>query len=554
MSLTMLDPSASQAFDTWSTCRTHLADAIKSFVAASAYLNACVRLQGENHMRQAIEPVLAGIDRELRSLALDEERLNNTRLSLITTRNTSIALTPLHLLPEDILSNIFLELNRSEDHDRKNIPPASSVTAVSSHWRNLSLHNPTLWREIYITTAQNSYKCASLLATRARPAPIYLYVFEPHQVAGVQSWHGDRETDALSFLDQTNSRVERIEIVSHTYSTHCIDLVLKSWLQHGSTALGKKLCIKRPVAYLVPDRLPLHWAFSLRSFEHSEDVLQSVTSLHLQEFVVPWSSAAYHNLVDLRLQFSSSSEAKILLAVLASILEKSFRLEILKIAALDVQVSDASTMPPARSLPHLKMLYLGAMSTKSWELLSQLISLSDCKEPLSICFDLEGQAELAGPLGRLLCNAPVQTLVLSQSYTSGVTFRWAVSLSQNISSLETLVLAGFDDAAQTKLWDLVTVQEKTEEITNKRIAKLPQLYLSASDFHLSEIKFIVHSLGVQTLHLEGCNNFITDDPWAPVANETFEARLLEELPGIRCVMSEWETTSDWPCRNIFDKE
>ncbi|QRV74424.1 F-box-like protein [Ceratobasidium sp. AG-Ba] len=554
MSFITLDPNSCQAFDTWRTCRTHLADAIESFVAASVYLNDFVRLQHENHMRQTIEPVLAGIDRELRSLALDEVRLNNTRLSLITTRNTSMALTPLHLLPADILSNIFLELNRSEDHSRKNIPPAYLVTAVSSRWRNLSLHNPTLWRDISITTAQNSYKYASLLATRARPAPIYLYIFEPRQVAGVQSWHGDRETDALSFLDQTNSWVQRLEIVSHTYSTHCIDMALKSWLQHGSTAPRKKLCIKRPVAHLVPDRLPLHWTFSFRSLEHSEAVLHSVISLHLQEFVVPWTSAAYHNLIDLRLQFSSSSEAKIPLAVLASIFEKSSRLEILKIAALDIQDSDTPTMPPARLLSDLKMMYLGAMSSKSFQLLSQAISLSDCKEPLSVCFDLEGQAELAGPLAHLLRNAPVQNLVLSQSYTSGVTFRWAVSLSENISSLKTLVLAGFDGAAQTGLWDLATVQDKTEEITNKRIARLPQLYLSASDFHLSEIKFIVYSLGVQNLHLEGCNNLITDDPWAPVTIETFEARLLEEIPGIRCVISEWETTSDWPCRNIFDTE
>ncbi|KAG8737115.1 hypothetical protein FRC10_008562 [Ceratobasidium sp. 414] len=298
---------------------------------------------------------------------------------------------------------------------------------------------------------------------------------------------------------------------------------------------------------MFPERLALDWQFDLASADNSDAVLRSITVLHLQEMVIPWSSTTYHGLVDLRLEFTAESEAWVSVAQLADILAASPTLEILKISGLGVVRSGDWNTAISIPLVHLKVLYLSDMYDATLELLLSLFSLSDCLGSLSIGFQTHRQVNLAHLIDDFLRNSPTETLAFSEASALGTSPLRALSISRTIPSLRNLVLSQFNpldiEELETMAAELGT--SSSHQMTSS-LHSLTHLYLVSSEVNLDDLKIIVPMYSVRTLHLESCTAFET-------TIGDLKNSLLEVFHDLVCVISDVDTTSKWPCRTMFDQ-
>ncbi|KAG8717940.1 hypothetical protein FRC09_013409 [Ceratobasidium sp. 395] len=307
----------------------------------------------------------------------------------------------------------------------------------------------------------------------------------------------------------------------------------------------------RPRAAIMPKRLAPSWPSELPSIDRAEAVLLSASVLHLQEVVLPWTSAAYHGLIDLRLEYNKGlSEARISITNLANTFTASPALETLKISGLAITLSDdwdSSTRVP---LAYLRVLCLSNMFNESWELVLSLISLSDCLNTLSVGFKTYNQSELASPICHFLRESPVETLAFTEGSGSGASPFWVLEASTAAPLLKNLILVQaifFEDEECDTLAALLVDMSSSSR-------RLPNLYMVSSLLDFSDLQLIVPRYGVQALHFERCNTVfsMSDIPGDPKTPEELGDRLRDSCLGLNCTVSDIDTTADWPCRTMFD--
>ncbi|KAG8698750.1 hypothetical protein FRC08_005733 [Ceratobasidium sp. 394] len=382
--LTDSEIDAKRLLNNWRTCRSTLTVVVESYLAACTDLTTIICASSrQSHQRRGIETAILAIDTELTSLASEEVVLRNARVSLTAARNLSTTLAPIHALPPEVLASVFfmVQYDSSDVHDSKMLPPAQLLAGVSSYWRQVAINTPSLWTCIDITTTQTNYDYFTLLLDRSSNHPIYLTISEPNE-------NNDRPLSGSSstFLTRASRRVHTLDISSEGYQSGVTNTIMQLWLRHGLGGVTKVLRARR----LRGDPLQLGLPG-----EQAGEPLGSVAVLALDDVTIPWTSMVYHNLVDLRLWFSSSTKARISISQLATVLASSPGLVILKIYGLEVASLDDWDATTAVQLVHLEALFLGNLSYRSCELLLPLIPLSNCLGDLSIGLEFRDWAGIA---------------------------------------------------------------------------------------------------------------------------------------------------------------
>ncbi|KAG8729607.1 hypothetical protein FRC12_020846 [Ceratobasidium sp. 428] len=132
----------------------------------------------------------------------------------------------------------------------------------------------------------------------------------------------------------------------------------------------------------------------------------------------------------------------------------------------------------------------------------------------------------------------------------------AISIFKTVSSLETLVLVSFKaiDANGRRLSLLAQEQTRSNGEAYGAASPyfIPQLFMVSSYLSLENLKLILSMYNVQAVHLDECTVGIQQDPASPRNIAELGAALLESSPGLVCVVSDFDTTSQLPCRVMFD--
>ncbi|KAG9121585.1 hypothetical protein FRC07_002404 [Ceratobasidium sp. 392] len=494
------------------------------------------------------------IDAELTGLVFEEATLGKARSYLAVARNRSTALSPIHALPPEILTKIFLmvQYGYKDKGVSKNIPPAQILAGVCSCWRRVATGTPSLWTDIRITIAQERYDYATLSLNHTSGAPIKLFIFEPlHAEVNVGGFM-KKIDQPPGFFEQACRQLHSLHIHSSSNLPRGkgIAIVLKHWLKYCSAGTTKVLQIQTDDTGRFQS---LEQIFDLASVECAEAVLSSLSTLRLKNDVIPWTSAAYRNLVDLQLYFWSSSKVRIPVSQLASILGSSQGLTTLKISGLEISSSDGWDVATTIPLKHLEVLYLGNLSGWSCELLFPLIPLSSCLNDLSIGYYTLDPLEASDLILEYLQNIRVRTLACIGFCDQDP--QWALLLSEVVASLETLILSDFgpltaNERQPTDFENQPGVDRR--EASERSSPRLPHLFVVAGEVNLEGLKITVSRLGVQNIHLDMCGIRDQGEVDHPEAMDELRGALTEAFPGHVCVISDEDTTSGWPCRKQID--
>ncbi|KAG8689037.1 hypothetical protein FRC12_020737 [Ceratobasidium sp. 428] len=547
-----VESDVERVLDNWKKWRSTLADTVQGYLAACTDLVAiCTSPSHRQYGRQKIEKALLSVDEEMTGLASEEATLHKALISLKFARNLSTTLAPIHTLPPEILANIFLVMQKSSGycHQPNKLPPVQALAETSSYWRQVAINTPSLWADIKISTAGSCYDNAALSLSRANGLPIHLSVSElsPNKGDVYRSW--DESPKLPAFLTQACQRIHKLDINSSVIATSGIHIVMKHWLDHCSVGVTKSLKIKKDDSAQSRSALPLGWSFNLASIEHAEAVLESLSVLQLEAIFIPWTSAAYHNLIDLRLYFNWYHRVQISASQLANILSSSPGLTTLKLEGLEITRSDSFDAVTLVSLVHLEVLYLGSLSHESLERLLSLVSLSNCLNALDVALDAPEATDTLRPLFH---NIRTRSLVCS-NLDFGIGPQWALSLSSVVISLDSLVLQGFAHLSEAEL-QTTTLGHQTGgdgvEPHEQDAPRLPHLCMETCDVNLEGLKTIVSAYGVENLHLNMCR-IGNPEGGGHMGLEELRNELLHAFPDLVCDIPGHSTAYEWPCRDRF---
>ncbi|KAG9117696.1 hypothetical protein FRC07_007344, partial [Ceratobasidium sp. 392] len=414
-----------------------LSAAVRNYVNACAELRAfCTQPTHPSRPRREIESGLLVIDTELASLALEEQKLCEARISLATARNSLAILTPIDILPWEILKQIFLTLQYIPDAliGLLDLPAAHAICGVSSYWRRVAIETPSLWTHIRITTNFRAFTYPRLLLDRSKGLPIDLYIHHLEPGGGQTRLALPWET--LDFLSYACRKLRNLEMSSWANPTEAFFEVLRVWLNMGSLEVAKRTRLS-DFAHS-HQQLSLAWGIELSPDEHTSNILRSLTSLDLSYIALPWSSPAYHGLVDLRLCLSQDNNVRITTSEISATLAASPHLTTLKLYGLIVERSNNRNDPTI--LAYMETFCLAGMSNESVVLLLSTISLSGRVGNLGISIQIENPPGIIHVLENFLRNTNTETLVCSEPAHRLSGSGWGLSLSASIPSLQNLVL------------------------------------------------------------------------------------------------------------------
>ncbi|KAH7338165.1 hypothetical protein B0J17DRAFT_661108 [Rhizoctonia solani] len=279
--------------------------------ALDEYLGVCLEIQNAMEVDHSVTLIdLADhMSHEMTMVSSHESTFKKAKIAISRARNRSSILF-INLLPVEILMQIFRLIVQSESHcANTKYTPHSTVksypkypdllTHVCSRWRNIMITCPAFWSHIdsnyWTSDSQCLFDRAKTYIARARERPLYIH----HVFSGSHEY----VWDTLRPIVDAAARAYAIEIEAYissgvSWSPSFCDGIAKICLKNCTPGRLSRLTISaqraRPNSSISTNHL-----LNLRA-EHVI-ACASITALCLKGFYLPWTSPAYHNLAELRL-------------------------------------------------------------------------------------------------------------------------------------------------------------------------------------------------------------------------------------------------------------
>ncbi|CUA78032.1 hypothetical protein RSOLAG22IIIB_12999 [Rhizoctonia solani] len=385
-------------------------DAASEYLSAALerYINVCLGVQHsytrENRFPQITYQHSRQVDAELAMITHYDTQLQKAKSLISQVRNLSLDLVPVHSLPPELVTRIFHFALAPEPHepdwsrDPKGVgfPQSPDYLAqVCSRWRQIAFTSSSLWNHLNFALHMSRYQGhlprARSYVARSNQLPLQLYISEHFDLK-------QYDPALFTFLRSIASRTSALEY--HSGGTKCLALVLKSLLCSSTPSILTKLVLNSTSGHLNAFLLtPETWTdlddnglqnMSLYlniSDKKLESILAPLTILHLRGIFPRWSSAAYHNLVDLRLNSAFRySQCSIRESNLVSILKASPGLRIFHFG---LHIKHPGTQITAVSLERLEVVNIRAICTyaKPLEVGSILRLIAPGKQPLRLTIE-----------------------------------------------------------------------------------------------------------------------------------------------------------------------
>ncbi|KAG8695979.1 hypothetical protein FRC09_008820, partial [Ceratobasidium sp. 395] len=271
-----------------------------------------------------------------------------------------------------------------------------------------------------------------LCLERARDKDIHLHVQEPP--ASYLSGPYALEFRVVPVLLSHARRIRTLRLQPFSHETGLLKSVFDLWLACGDVQPPKSLFVREAHAngILSLDE-PRPGALASYYPENAEQVLLSITTLHLEGAIFSWDSNVYRDLVELKLQCRHSSVSASQLQ-LAGLFSASPALAVLKIAYLKVTRTEGCLPSIPVLLSRLKLLALN-LKPNSLERLLPLILVPDSKD-LSVSVPFHKKPQDA--LEYFFARSKVATLFC---YGSGSQYRRPKpSLLRSLTHVSTVVI------------------------------------------------------------------------------------------------------------------
>ncbi|KAG8778819.1 hypothetical protein FRC12_024807 [Ceratobasidium sp. 428] len=300
----------SQAFLHWETIHAQLIETIR------LYLEACMALHSACTTPDLLpDKPYCDVDAKLLELCSGEEILIQARYVLKMVRNKSRALTPISMLPSEILVTIF---SMASDECRKTCfapvfseskPKTPPFANVCTQWRQLysRWHVSASHLDLVVSgsVADAYYRYATAVASRSVEAPLHLAIQDRVDKSETAA-SSDDAAKLLDFLGPLLPRVCGIDIGLKPSSQSLLDSLLTSWIKCRPKAPPKVVKVWNSTGDGVleprtPIELPDKEQFPSAKFQH---FFSSLQTLALCECSVTLDTDVYKRLEDMRIDFA----------------------------------------------------------------------------------------------------------------------------------------------------------------------------------------------------------------------------------------------------------
>ncbi|KAH7337202.1 hypothetical protein B0J17DRAFT_666670 [Rhizoctonia solani] len=280
----------------------------------------------------------------------------------------SSQLTPISILPQEVLEHIFLRFATVLpcDSEQRWVPTRKArliwLTHVSARWRHIAINLPILWSHIDITLDPEKTACLTLAAARTFVARAGRSLFEVHVIAHsllrVETFRPVKDflisiSHFIQYLNiwASNSLTGLRSVYRKGIPWNPTESILGACFINAAAGTFKVLHI----ANMGPGFMGHHSAISDRFMARSdlESTLRQITVITLYDAFFPWDSLLYSGLVELRLKHGQNIEIDD--AQFTTLLASSPRLRVLELGLEIVETPDSST--PVL-LEHLEVLII----------------------------------------------------------------------------------------------------------------------------------------------------------------------------------------------------
>ncbi|KDN46579.1 hypothetical protein RSAG8_04232, partial [Rhizoctonia solani AG-8 WAC10335] len=315
-----------------------------------------VCLQGTTPQNTILDYV-EQVERELGLVESYDVKMQLAKKAIKVTRNYALNITPINRLPNEILARVF--------HMARDAEPCSvdHAALVCSRWRTLVLRDPSLWTRVdfHPSICHSFYLSlnrAEAHILRSGEMPLDVHISASQELPK----KGYYDSPMKSLCTLAGPRMGSLEINFADFESNELlrtrHSAISTLLLHCQLGLFTKLVtFSDSFGFLTSEQpgpgirgIPLEVEHS-----HLEAVLASVTALHLIGLYPPWTSQAYHGLVELRLVSSPGITDSIPERGLINILQSSPGIRILQTS---LQITDRveGHLNVSVSLPDLQVL------------------------------------------------------------------------------------------------------------------------------------------------------------------------------------------------------
>ncbi|KAG9112971.1 hypothetical protein FRC07_007842 [Ceratobasidium sp. 392] len=305
-----------QILQNWSIARIQLARATQTYLAACAAVESDSKRASASFLDECVlEEIYVNINAELGSLLADEQRLWRTRIKLQGLRNKSSVLTPVNLLPPEILTNIFImavdsdrasrtaNIQESQEGETRAVSRprradlATVISSVNIHWRRLAVRTRALWAHIDLNEGgartNTPFARAKLWLERARGAPLYVSINTTGSAAKIIDVWG-----ILPLLISHETHFRSLDLAFNQVDE--VHAALARWLNDGAPSSLRSLAISVPYPPQQGDT-PHAVPPGLLGREQRDAFFGPLRSLDLDGTYLSWNGPSFRGLVDLRL-------------------------------------------------------------------------------------------------------------------------------------------------------------------------------------------------------------------------------------------------------------
>lgn len=431
----------------------------------------------------------------------------------------------IHTLPFEIVARIFelaldahtcyYDTSRSPEISMKS---PETLSRVCSRWRQIALDTHTLWPHIDLAPFQSLNRFKGLLArgevfaARAGNLPLNIHVLGGKK----QGRPHDADLDLDTFCALVAARIGSLELLA------------TDWHDHGYRSILEKCfarCVPGTLRQLVTtggldtsyhgfgfigtldDPMGSKDTLLKVSKQCLEDLLLPVKVLHLNDLYLPWTSKAYHGLVDLHLTSQSSPpQSSISQLQLATILAASPGLRLFRFGLKITDVIPDGNLGSPVVLNDLEVFSLGPLSYAQHNGVLQIISPGSKPLRVLIHFNKETLPPLpSDEFARFMTHSKLTELSIKFDGDGHMALRWLPQLLRVTPSLKTLFLTGFD-LLPNHLHPLEYDASKVEIDKLRPIGSgLDYLVLAGCRIIMDEFRRLTKIFPIQKLELEGCS-------------------------------------------------
>lgn len=359
-----------EAFRQWTLARIAFATSLQTYLDAISHFEVlCTQIFNSRKLEISNSSVHVALDEEVTSLAAYTSSILSTRVQLLRLKNTSTLISPINILPPEILSRIFITVVDScrtfrADLSRRDlsINQVNVLSGICSSWRSIALNTHQLWSYIDFKSLLHTDHM-SLWLDRARGYPLDVVD------------HSLRVDNARSpGFGPILSRMERVRSMISRSSQCLMEQWISRWCGNGAPRTLTTLALRAPSLEAV--EFPAQ--SETINQQHLNELLYSLNTLYLSYVRVNWDSLKCHNIITLSLQ-----SLKITTVTLGQLLFANPNLQNICLRRLTIaDTFDSAAVPPI----HLRWLNtLDIEGDDLCQLFLTIVALGDRGLTLKMC-------------------------------------------------------------------------------------------------------------------------------------------------------------------------